>query len=122
MAITYYHSQRYDIFHFHIHQTIKYWITKLNLPQKLNELVDIVIHTFVRTPLNTNISFAPIAMYFNNNYITNNVQHHDRRLVFQNIANEFLKRKNIWRERTSEILKWDSIINELIKKVNMVIK
>ena len=61
-------------------------------------------------------------MYFNNNYITNNVQHHNRRLVFQNIANEFLKRKNNWRERTSEILKWDSIINELIKKVNMAIK
>ena len=32
-------------------------------------------------------------MYFNTTYIPNNYQHHIRRLAFQNIATEFIKKK-----------------------------
>ena len=48
---------------------------------------------FTRTPLNIKIPSTSRPVYFNTTYIPNNYQHHIRRLAFQNIATEFIKKK-----------------------------
>ena len=53
------------------------------------------------------IPFTPLAVYFDNQYITNKYAHHIRRLVFQKIANEFIKKKNNWSKRTSRNIEWE---------------
>ena len=53
------------------------------------------------------ILFTPLAVYFDNQYIANKYTHDIRRLVFQNIANELIKRKNNWNERTSINIEWE---------------
>ena len=93
VAIKSYLPQRYEIFNLYIHQTIQSGTTKLNVPQKLNELADTVVKKFTKISLNINIPFAPIDLYFNNTYIPNICQHHIYRLVFQNVANGFIKKK-----------------------------
>ena len=75
--------------------------SQLSIPPKLNQLTDDVINNFTRIPVNIHIPFTPLAIYFNNQYIANKYAHYIRRLVFQKIANEFIKRKNNRGERTS---------------------
>ena len=75
MVIKTYLPQRYEICHLHSHQAIQSRTTKLYLPQKINELADTFVKKFAMTPLNINIPFAPISVYFYNTYIPNNYQH-----------------------------------------------
>ena len=91
IVMTYYLPQRFEIFHIYSHQELQTGTTKLNLPQKLNELADTVVKRFERI---LNIPFASIAVYFNNAYIPNNYQHHIHHLAYQSIVNYFTKRTN----------------------------
>ena len=92
MEIKSYLPKKYEIFHLHSHQEIRQGTDKVTLPPKINQIADDIVKQFSQNLLNIHIPFAPIAVYFNNNYTPNWYPHHIHRLVFQNIAKEFIKR------------------------------
>ena len=79
IGIKTYLPNRYEIVHLHSHQD-----------KILSKGYNVVIN-FARTPLNINIPFIPLAVYFDNQCIANKYTRHVRRLEFQKNTNEFIK-------------------------------
>ena len=114
-AIQQYLPSNTQIIHLYSHQDAIKGKVNLTFPKKLNDLVDDIAGTYVRSPINNHTPFTPLAVYINMKYIPNNYQYHLRRRSFQKDANEYLKQKYNWSARTSEDIDWTShskIINK----------
>ena len=87
IAIQYCLPQQIQVIHLYSHQDTIKGKDNLTFPEKLNELVDNIVDTYARSPINNHNLLILRTVYFNQKYIPNNYQYHLRRLSFQQDAN-----------------------------------
>ena len=90
------------------HQDDEKAIEELDSPAKLNKEVDIDATTKARTPINTHLLSAFLAIYINERYFPYQFEHELRLQHFSEKAKQFLMHKYEWTLQTFQSINWQS--------------